>query len=49
MIDAHDEELGRFDLEVDQLTIPKPKFSRDVLNMRHMLNNIIKAKKYDEA
>lgn len=49
MIDAHDEELFKFDEEVDKLTIPKPKYSKDILNLRHMLNNIIKAKKYDEA
>jgi len=49
MIDAHEDEQARFDEEVDKLTIPKPKYSKEVLNLRHMLNNIIKAKKYDEA
>jgi len=49
MIDAHQEELLQFDEEVDKLVIPKPKFSKEILNLRHSLGNIIKAKKYNEA
>jgi hypothetical protein len=49
MINAHEEELRQFDEEVDKLVIPKPKFSKEVLGLRHILNNVIKAKKYSEA
>jgi len=49
MLLAHEDELNNFDGEVDKLVIPKPKFSKEILNLRHVLNNVIRSKKYSEA
>ena len=46
---AHEEEIRRFDEETGQIVVPKPKFSKEFLNMQHTLEKMIKAKMYTEA
>ena len=46
---AHQEEIRRFDEETGQIVVPKPKFSKDYLNMQHTLEKLIKSKMYTEA
>jgi len=49
MVNAHEEESLKYDQEVSRLVAPKPKFTTDVLNMRHLLEKLIQAKRYSEA
>lgn len=49
MLKSHEEEMNNFEIELEKIVIPKPKFSKEILNLRHNLNNMIRAKKYSEA
>ena len=47
--DTHQEEIRKFDEEIDSVVIPRPKFSKDLINSHIILQNLIKTKKYIEA
>jgi len=44
-IDQHKKELLLFDVEVKRLKAPRTRFSKKILNLRHDLGTLIKAKR----
>lgn len=49
MLKSHEEEMENFEVELEKIVIPKPKFTKEILTLRHNLNTMIRAKKYTEA
>ncbi|KRX01050.1 hypothetical protein PPERSA_00798 [Pseudocohnilembus persalinus] len=49
LILQHQREQEEFEDEIQKLEIPKVKYSKDVINMKYVFENYIKAKKYPEA
>ena len=49
MIVVHQEELEKFEDEINEIAIPKPKFTKEVLNLQNIISKMIKAKRYREA
>ena len=49
LIESHQEELRRFDEEIEKIVIPKPKFSKELLDNRHILQKLVNAKQYSDA
>ena len=37
--------MENFEVEVSKVVVPKCKYSKDILNMKYVLENLIKAKK----
>lgn len=46
---AQEEELQRFDEEIEKIVVPPPKYSKELLNSRHILPKLVNGKKYGEA
>ena len=46
---THQEEVTKFNEEIESIVIPKPKFSKNLINNHVVLQNLIKTKKYSEA
>ena len=46
---THQEEITKFNEEIESIVIPKPKFSKNLINDHVVLQNLIKTKKYSEA
>lgn len=49
LLKAQEEELKKFDEEVEKIIIPPPKFSKKILDNRVMLKKLVAAKNYSEA
>ena len=49
LLRAQEEELRRFDEEIEKIVIPPPKFSKEILENRLVLKKLIAGKKYSEA
>lgn len=49
LVASQAEEARRFDEEIEKIEIPKPKFSKELLENKMTLEKLVKAKNYTEA